>query len=319
MSSFNWLGQDTQDDGYDATSNIKGIIKLSGNIGGTADNPVVVKINNATIPAAGSLIPGNIIIVSEPSTLTYGSLNLTNPNSITGILPLSHLPNATTSDLGIIQLTNDLGGISTSPSVLKINGVSVAPTPSSNQILIATNSTSSFWSLITNDNISNSAAIASTKLFYSDVISPVLGASTVQGAIDVLKVQTASTTVIQKLTQNITKTNLNAAGGSPATFNIGSVLPANAKVLGAEINVTQALSATLLIAANATIQGTGDSVGSLISSVSVMSAGTFRNGGSNPYLSRGGQQLTLIISLTGASFSALTAGALTVNVFYTVI
>lgn len=135
--------------------------------------------------------------------------------------------------------------------------------------------------------------------------------------LDAMKVQTVA---IKKLTQSVSLSILQAAGGVlTATFNVGSSLPADAKVLGAEIVVSQVLAGIGLSAAIGTVQGSTDLAGTLITGVSLLSIGTVGGNGVNQYLSRGGQQITLTITLTGIFFSALTAGTLTVNVFYTVL
>lgn len=114
---------------------------------------------------------------------------------------------------------------------------------------------------------------------------------------------------------------LQAAGAtSSATFNIGGALPSDARLMRTELEVVQVLAGGLLVAASATIQGGSDANGTLLSSLSVLGGtGQFSGDGSNPYCSRGGQQITLDVTLTGATFSALTAGSLTARLFYSVI
>lgn len=226
---------------------------------------------------------------------------------------------ATTSAKGIIQLTNDLNGTAASPQVIKINGTSIQSSPSANQILVASGSTSSAWSLLADANVAVGAAIAGSKLAYTDNVSPSLGATTMQLAIDAIKLQAVATS-IQRLTQTISTATLQGAGAVLfSTFNIGSVLPSNARVLGAEINVTQILAGVGLSVAVATVQGSSDVAGSLIAGSTLLSTGLSGGTGLNQYLSRGGQQLTVTITLTGALLSALTSGALTVNIFYAVV
>jgi hypothetical protein len=58
----------------------------------------------------------------------------------------------------------DLSGTYPNPTVVKLNGVSIPPTPSINQVLIANNATSASYGLLTDQNISPSAAIAGTKI-----------------------------------------------------------------------------------------------------------------------------------------------------------
>ena len=55
------------------------------------------------------------------------------------------LPDATLSSKGIVQLAGDLGGTATSPSVLKINGVTVGGTPATGKSILATSGTTAAW------------------------------------------------------------------------------------------------------------------------------------------------------------------------------
>jgi hypothetical protein len=53
---------------------------------------------------------------------------------------------ATTTSKGIVQLTGDLAGTATSPSVAKVNGIAVTGTPTSGQVLTASSGTAAAWS-----------------------------------------------------------------------------------------------------------------------------------------------------------------------------
>jgi len=104
-----------------------------------------------------------------------------------------------------------------------------------------------------------------------------------------------------------------------ATFNVGSTLPTNARLLAAEINVTQAFAGTGFATAVATLQGGSDAAGTIRASTSIAATGLVAPVGSNPYLSRSGQQIKVTVTLTGCNLNALTAGAFTVNVYYSVL
>lgn len=107
---------------------------------------------------------------------------------------------------------------------------------------------------------------------------------------------------------------------SGVAFNVGSALPANARLLRSEIVVTTPVTGGSIASAHATLQGGSDSAGSLIASTDVFTgAGTFATAGSNAYVSRGGQQLKMTLSCTGDTLANATAGVLAVNIFYAVL
>ena len=110
------------------------------------------------------------------------------------------------------------------------------------------------------------------------------------------------------------------AATSGAAFSIGAVLPTNARVLGIELVVTTPVTGGTISAVHATVQGGSDAAGSLIASSNVFSAaGTFAAVGSNPYVSRGGQQLYMTLTSVGDTLADATAGVLAVNVFYAIV
>lgn len=119
---------------------------------------------------------------------------------------------------------------------------------------------------------------------------------------------------------NVTLANLQAKGAVlTATFNVGSVLPANARVLGSDVIITQAFAATGLGTALISIEATADSAGSLVVGASGLTTGTKAPPGTNPYMSRGGQQITCTVTTTVANLNALTAGAFTATILYAVV
>lgn len=159
-------------------------------------------------------------------------------------------------------------------------------------------------------------------LGYNDAKVPAftLGASYVQDAIDALKTKFGLGGVVLKQETIIPLASLQNLGALlTGTINVGSALPANARVLATEVEVTQALAGTLLTAATISLQATSETAGALQGSVSIRVVGTFSPAGSNPYPSRGGQQIQATFLLVGLFLNALTAGALKVRVFYSII
>lgn len=101
-----------------ATTTTIGVIKLSGDLGGTAELPSVLKINGATAPTIGSV--GNSLQVSSGSALAYGPLNLAGgANYVAGILPSANQASQT--------MAGDVTGTTAVSVVSKINGAA-APT-----------------------------------------------------------------------------------------------------------------------------------------------------------------------------------------------
>lgn len=97
-----------------------------GDLSGTSSFQNVIAVHGASVPIAGSLTTGNLLQVSGSSSLTYGALNLAGgSNFVTGILPAGNLPVASTIATGIIQITGDLAGTSSSLIVQSIHGASV--------------------------------------------------------------------------------------------------------------------------------------------------------------------------------------------------
>jgi hypothetical protein len=104
------------------------------------------------------------------------------------------------------------------------------------------------------------------------------------------------------------------------------VLPANTKLIGAAINVITALSGGGNTTATASLAASADSTFPTNPKATIIAATTVFTGaftpisvvGSNPYEARGGQQLQMTITTSGTQ-SALTAGVLSVDVFYTIV
>jgi hypothetical protein len=71
-----------------------GITQLTGDVlagpGSGAVSSTVVRVNGATVPAAGALTPGNLLQVSGAAALVYAALNLANPASVSGVLGIAN-------------------------------------------------------------------------------------------------------------------------------------------------------------------------------------------------------------------------------------
>ena len=102
----------------DATASVKGIIKLTGDLNNTADLPSVVKIKGVDLPI--SLPSANqLLVATGPSTLVYSQIYdgyIAGAAAITG----SKIQSTSVGNLGVIQLGGDLGGSSTSQTVVAL-------------------------------------------------------------------------------------------------------------------------------------------------------------------------------------------------------
>jgi hypothetical protein len=198
VSPITWTLYDPASSVVDATTTIKGILKLAGDLSGTASLPSVVKINSSTVPAGGSLTTGNVLQVSGSSALTYAAVNLAGgSNYVTGVLPNSNQASQT--------MGGDVSGTTAAATVIKINGTSVPATPSANQVLVATGSTTAVWSQIYDGYVASSAAIAGTKIspdFGSQAVSTT---GTLAAGATTLNNTTANSTVLTLQTNSTTR------------------------------------------------------------------------------------------------------------------
>lgn len=141
-----------------ATTTTTGTVTLAGDLGGTGALPTVPglasKANTATtvtgtnsVTGGGSLAanrtlslvgdsasPGNSMYYGTDGAGTKGYYGLPAGSSV-----------ATTTTTGTVTLAGDLGGTGATPSVLKVNGVSVSGTPSAGQTLVASGSSAASW------------------------------------------------------------------------------------------------------------------------------------------------------------------------------
>ena len=107
---------------------------------------------------------------------------------------------------------------------------------------------------------------------------------------------------------------------SGVPFNIGASLPTNAQLLHAHINVVAPITGGTVSACAATVQNTGEPAGAVLASTDVFTAtGLIQKVGSNPYVTRGGQQLQLTLTATGDTLAHATAGQVKVELFYAIV
>jgi hypothetical protein len=96
----------------DATTSAKGVLKLAGDLGGTADLPTVPDLilkENASLKSSDvSLGNSNVLYPTQGAVKTYVD---------TQILSLSSASDASSTVKGILKLTGDLGGTADSPTV----------------------------------------------------------------------------------------------------------------------------------------------------------------------------------------------------------
>lgn len=136
----------------DASTSVKGIVQLSGDLGGTAASPTVAKLGGQTLtittPANGHYLRynGSTWENVAPQQLFLPTQNLSLGGYFTGTLPAANLPDATTGAKGIVQLAGNLAGTAASPTVVGIRAVAVGSTaPTTGQVLTATSGTAATW------------------------------------------------------------------------------------------------------------------------------------------------------------------------------
>lgn len=98
------------------------------------DSAASGKLSNITgLVTAGT----NVTISGAGTSASPYQINSTGGGSVT---------DATTTAKGIVQLAGDLAGTAASPTVAKVNGVTVSGTPSNGKVLTATSATAASWS-----------------------------------------------------------------------------------------------------------------------------------------------------------------------------
>lgn len=152
-----------------------------GDLTGTSTNQTVAKVNGAAVQNTATTV-GQALVVSATNQVSFAPINLAGLG-ITGTLPAGNVggvsgitvsgtpstgqaliatsttaanwqtisgstPTATTTTTGTITLAGDLGGTAASPSVLKVNGITVTGTPAIGNTLRATSTTAASYAAL---------------------------------------------------------------------------------------------------------------------------------------------------------------------------
>jgi hypothetical protein len=107
----------------DATTNAAGKVKLAGDLAGAASSPTVPGL----LLKADIASPTFTGIPTAPTPATSdNSTQIATTAFVQNKVNAATVNDATTSAKGIVQLTGDLGGSATSPSVIKLRGTSIS-------------------------------------------------------------------------------------------------------------------------------------------------------------------------------------------------
>ncbi len=107
---------------------------------------------------------------------------------------------------------------------------------------------------------------------------------------------------------------------STTPFNIGAVLPTNCQLLSTELNVIATVTGGSISACHVTVANTSAAAGEIMASSDVFTGTGLQNHvGSNPYQTRGGQQLQAILTTVGDTLDNATTGHLSVSLFYAIV
>ena len=269
-----------------ATSSVPGVVGLAGDIGGTGSTAATPFVTSTHLTAALPVNQGgtgatiqNFVDLSAAQTVAgiktfsvspivpsspSGPTAAASKSYVDGVAGSGSTPNADAVTLGKIQLTGDLSGTATAPSVVKVNGVTVTGTPAANQVLTASSASAAAWS----NPVAGFADPTTTK---GDII--VHGASTTRQAIGTdgqvlaadstqatgLKWTTASATDVSKLAISNNLSDLGSATTARTNLGLGTsaVLDAGVASGVATLNTSgKVLTSQSLIASVAGRTGT---------------------------------------------------------------
>ncbi|MDQ1734132.1 MAG: trimeric autotransporter adhesin [Pseudonocardiales bacterium] len=124
----------------DATPTTKGILQLTGDLGGTAAAPTVPGLA-AKAPLASPTFTGTVTVPTPTNPTDATTKAYVDTAAGTGT------PDATTLSKGKLQLAGDLAGTAASPTVAKVNGIAMpGSAPTAGQVLTATSTSATTWS-----------------------------------------------------------------------------------------------------------------------------------------------------------------------------
>jgi hypothetical protein len=147
----------------DATSSVKGIIKLTNDLGGSADAPTVTAIGGKSIVLGGPLTTvGNYTTTITTTDVT----NITLPTSgtlattdyVSSSVSGGATPDADAATKGKLQLTNDLGGSAALPTVNSVGGVSSSTITTVASNVLSATSVNTANTIVKRDGSGNFAA-----------------------------------------------------------------------------------------------------------------------------------------------------------------
>jgi hypothetical protein len=225
----------------DATSSVKGILKLTNDLGGSADAPTVNSIGGKSIVLGGALTTaGNYSTTITTTDVTNITLPTTGTLATTDFVSTSvsggATPDADAVTKGKLQLTNDLGGSAALPTVNSVGGVSSSTITSVASNVLSATSSNTANTIVKRDGNGNFAAgaITSTSINTGTVTATSLVSNT-------LRITGGTITTSAVLTSDAFG---NATWGSNGLYTLNGLTASTHTLTSTTISITSALSGT---------------------------------------------------------------------------